>query len=201
MITTAIILMLQAAGPAATAPVLTSPDWAERPSGAEVSKSYPSRAGQLGYAGQATLSCVVEADGHLAGCKVLSEEPADRGFGDAALGLSVKFRMRPQTKDGQPVAGGIVRIPIRFIYPGMRLEPLQASHPQLPEGHADLNCRTGTDHLLENCFLESLTPQQDALRATALKLAQRFRVPDSTPSGLRVVLPIDFHTAPAPATK
>jgi protein TonB len=45
---------------------------------------------------------------------VLSEDPADQGFGDAAIKLSKLFKMRPQTKDGAPTNGGTVRIPIRF---------------------------------------------------------------------------------------
>ena len=39
------------------------------------------------------------------------------GFGDAAMKLSKLFKMRPQTKDGQPVDGGTVRIPIAFRLP------------------------------------------------------------------------------------
>ena len=39
------------------------------------------------------------------------------GFGDAAMKMSKLFKMRPQTKDGQPVDGGTVRIPIRFTLP------------------------------------------------------------------------------------
>ena len=35
-------------------------------------------------------------------------------FGDAALKLSKLFKMRPQSKDGAPTNGGVVRIPIRF---------------------------------------------------------------------------------------
>ena len=67
--------------------------------------------------GKATLNCTVDAKGQLQSCSVVSEEPADMGFGDAAMKLSKLFKMRPQTKDGQPVDGGTVRIPLRFSLP------------------------------------------------------------------------------------
>ena len=46
-----------------------------------------------------------------------SEEPGDQDFGTAALKLSKLFKMRPQTKDGAPVDGGQINIPIRFDAP------------------------------------------------------------------------------------
>ena len=67
--------------------------------------------------GSAALSCTVTARGTLIGCSITSESPADMGFGDAAIKLSKLFKMRPQTKDGQPVDGGTVRIPLRFNLP------------------------------------------------------------------------------------
>ena len=65
----------------------------------------------------ATISCRVNARGTLDGCSIVSEEPGDMGFGDAAMKMSKLFKMRPQTRDGQPVDGGTVRIPIRFSLP------------------------------------------------------------------------------------
>jgi TonB family protein len=82
-----------------------------------VARYYPEKAARDEVEGRATLSCDVSAEGTLAGCKVISEDPVGYGFGDAAMGLSPLFRMGPQTREGQPVAGGTVRIPIRFVLP------------------------------------------------------------------------------------
>jgi len=48
---------------------------------------------------------------------VVSEDPGDQDFGSAALRMSKLFKMKPMTRDGAPVAGGQVRIPIRFQLP------------------------------------------------------------------------------------
>ena len=68
----------------------------------------------MDVSGRAEISCTVLANGKLSDCSVVSEDPADQQFGDAALKLSKLFKMRPQTKDGAPTSGGTVRIPIRF---------------------------------------------------------------------------------------
>ena len=79
--------------------------------------SYPDRAQRTDTAGRATISCTVTAKGTLTSCSVVSEDPGDMGFGDAALKMSKLFRMRPKTQDGAPVEGGQVTIPIRFQLP------------------------------------------------------------------------------------
>jgi protein TonB len=71
----------------------------------------------MGVAGHAAIECTVQPDLTLGGCVVQSEEPLDQGFGAAALKLSTLFKMRPTTKDGRPVNGGKVVIPIRFELP------------------------------------------------------------------------------------
>jgi len=97
--------------------VITNPDWARKPSGEDIARYYPDRALRMEVEGRATLSCTVSARGTLEGCAVVSEDPADQDFGAAALRMSKLFKMRPQTKDGAPVEGGTVRIPLSFRLP------------------------------------------------------------------------------------
>jgi TonB family protein len=106
-----------AAAPDDRAAAITNPDWATLPNADDMSKYYPEVAGMKGLAGKATIRCVVKADGSLSGCVVESDSPRGVGFGNAALRMSGVFRMKPKTRDGAPVEGGKVRIPVVFRPP------------------------------------------------------------------------------------
>jgi len=82
-----------------------------------MARYYPDRAQRMEVNGRATISCTVTAKGALQGCTVVSENPADYGFGEAALRLSRLFRMKPKTLDGSPVDGGAITVPIVFQVP------------------------------------------------------------------------------------
>lgn len=93
--------------PPAPPPPLT---WEQRPSGADIAAVYPSAAAERGVSGQAVIGCGLQSDGSLTRCRIISEAPADAGFGQAALKLTPKFRARA----GADLEASVVRLPIRF---------------------------------------------------------------------------------------
>lgn len=103
--------------------VVTKPDWATKPVPADLADVYPPAAEKSGLGGRATIECRVATDGLLAHCRLLAEDPRGAGFGEAALKLSQRFRMKPMSRDGHPVAGGVVRIPIMFRIPAPPAPP------------------------------------------------------------------------------
>jgi protein TonB len=103
--------------PASAAQQEVPPRWLHKATGEDVRRVYPPDALQRGVEGIVMVSCQVTEKGEMAECRVEQEAPAGEGFGDAALKLMPRFLMRPPTRDGVPVAGATVRLPIQFRLP------------------------------------------------------------------------------------
>jgi hypothetical protein len=89
------------------------PAFIQRPSGADFIQFYPPAALAQSVVGGALLDCTVGLD-TVVSCSILNQYPTGWGFGDAALAVSRAFRASPRMIDGRPVAGGRIRIPLRF---------------------------------------------------------------------------------------
>lgn len=154
----AVLLQLGSATPAALPlgdpPVrVTNPGWTRRPTINDLLRHYPQAARRENLAGRASIRCQVLATGTLSGCELVSEEPQGAGFGQGALNMSTLFKMRPQTRDGKPVDGGTVRIPIRFAGPpDVRIGAFTVREAAFKGASLELNCRY-LDGRLDNCLL------------------------------------------------
>lgn len=98
-------------------PTVLDPDWSSRPDGSDLVRFYPAQALALRLGGTAVMQCRVEQTGALSGCAIVREDPQGAGFGNATLQMAPLFQMRPRSVSGKPVAGGFVRIPVRFRVP------------------------------------------------------------------------------------
>ena len=89
--------------PTVAAPVVVGDDhdWSYRPPQAKILSVWPEAAYRARISGKATLSCLVDIHGLAEDCKVASETPRGRGFGQAALLLRTTFKLKPaQGPDG-----------------------------------------------------------------------------------------------------
>ena len=80
----------------------------------DVSRAFPAGAREQGVPGRADLSCVVRPSGSLTNCSVLSEAPSGWGFGEAALNLSLSFRVAGGFPGRRIEAGSRVTVPVRM---------------------------------------------------------------------------------------
>ena len=106
---------------------LTQPDWLVAPDPGLAAQAFPSAARAAHVAsGRATLACRVAANGALADCKAVGEEPAALGFGAAAVQVAAAMRVNGWTRDGEATAGARIVMPLRLV------DPTAASAPAPP---------------------------------------------------------------------
>ncbi len=204
-------------------PIITNPDWAEKPTGAVVARYYPEEAIDRTISGRATVTCVVGINGALRDCKVVSEWPVGLGFGAAVERMAVReFRMKPMLRDGKPVDGGTVRIPMVFLVgSGSRyiiLDPVWARAPtfedmaaawpaeagDLPEGVVALRCKLAQNGSLRECIVAGGIPKGSMFGKAALTLTDRFQMKMSPEEATKyansdVIISFQFYNPATPA--
>ena len=115
--------------------VIGKPQWTQLPSSGSVADGYPAAARAKGISGaRVVLHCVVGTGGTVQDCQVRSEEPAEFGFGQAALALAPHFRLSVWTEQGLPTVGGRVTLPIRYQLPPETISTPNAEAKGGPEG-------------------------------------------------------------------
>lgn len=208
---------------------LTGMDWTSAPSYAEVAAAYPEEAKAKMVGGRVTLNCSFKAEGRLAGCETVNEEPERLGFAKAAKTLYGSFVGPAVLPDGTKTAGMLTQISFTFatemLDPSRRVvgKPVWAAMPSgsdfaraypeaakqagLATGRAVLLCDIAAGGRLSACSAESEEPAGMGFGDAALALSGGFRLQPWTVEGLPVVggkvrAPIRYNApqpVPAPA--
>lgn len=87
---------------------MRSPEWERAPR--PTANDYPQRAIDAGVSGGAAITCIAAASGIPENCQVLQEKPEGYGFGEAALKIVKRGRLR----EGDWLPGGSFVVVIPF---------------------------------------------------------------------------------------
>lgn len=79
------------------------------PTGSQIARLHPTRSGRR-ESGEARVACRIRLDTRLDQCRVVSETPPGRGFGQAALSAAALYRFQPPSRDGRPYEGETVLV-------------------------------------------------------------------------------------------
>ncbi|KSB89361.1 hypothetical protein AS593_13965 [Caulobacter vibrioides] len=167
------------------------------PRRAEIQAAFPAGAKTTG---EAEVECLVGDKGVLADCRVLAEQPLNQGFGQAALGLSGRFRAKLKDEAGASTVGRKTAYELEFLAPGdanpdwvrkptgedlagvFPVEAVKAGK----DGRAVINCRVTVDGFLDRCKVLSESPEGLGFGKSALALAPQFLMSPKIRGGKRV---------------
>ena len=162
--------------------------------------------------GRAVLGCVATGDGRLTDCKVLKEEPAGQGFGEAALSVVGYERIKAKDDAGVSVAGRSLKTGFEFLAPGdsnpdwirkpdgndiANVFPKKALEKQVG-GSASIRCQVTVEGFLEACKVMFEAPEGMNFGAAGLQLAPQFRMSPKVRGGKavpggEVTIPINWE--------
>ncbi len=88
--------------------------WVRQPSVQDIVAVYPEAARKAGLTGSASLHCIVGPKGVFMNCKVHRQWPEEAGFGEAALKLADRYKVKTRSLDGYNVIGAWTIVTVRF---------------------------------------------------------------------------------------
>lgn len=98
--------------PDSAPPTISNPHWLQTPH--DLARYYPAMALRRSIEGDVQLDCLVTTAGALQ-CAIVSETPANWGFGAAAIRIAQDYRMLPATRNGAAVEARYrMRVPFRL---------------------------------------------------------------------------------------
>jgi protein TonB len=100
--------------PAASDKEVALPVWVKQPSHKQMADADPPFASFMHVTGQVLLHCQIALDQRAHYCAAIREEPEGYRFGEAAIQVSVHFRIRPVVIGGVATPDAKVAIPVRF---------------------------------------------------------------------------------------
>jgi hypothetical protein len=177
--------------------LITKPVWTTEFTPSAVAAFFPHEATAQGMTtGRGVAECRVEADGALHECRPVSAEPEGAGFSEAAAKAASGMRMSPWTRDGGPVDGAIVRVPIRLTVDNSPTEAAtdRVVWTQTPtgadvlsvfpraalirnvSGQVDMRCRVLRSGAVARCGVVDESPTGWGFGSAARQLAPKYRV-------------------------
>jgi hypothetical protein len=200
--------------------LITNPVWLTKFSPVAAAAYFPTAAADQGLStGRGVAECKVEADGALRDCRGVSAQPEGAGFAEAAVKAAASLRMSVWTKDGGPVDGATVRVPIRLTVgdtpadvAGDRVVWLQTPsgtdvlrvfpRPALMRnvgGQVEMRCRVLPDGGVGHCDVVQESPAGWGFGSAAQQLASKYRVSmrgrDHPEPGSWVTVSVPMETA------
>ncbi|EJL30223.1 Gram-negative bacterial tonB protein, partial [Caulobacter sp. AP07] len=167
----------------------------------EIAATYPKAAADQKVSGGAVLDCTADDQGREVDCRIFKEDPEGLGFGEAAMALVTKERVKTKDRNGQSIVGRRFLTNFRWLAPGdsnpdwMKKPTAQDLGAVFPvaaakkgvDGSASIKCQLSIEGFLQKCVVASETPPGLGFGLAALQLAPQFRMTPKIRGGKPVV--------------
>jgi TonB family protein len=168
------------------------PETARRVTPAEKAAVFPKAAFDQKISGSATLDCTADDQGREIDCRIIKENPPGLGFGDAAMAVVAKERVKTKDGAGASIVGRRFESSFSFLAPGdadpdwaqkPTLSAMAAAYPKaarkrpgLENGGASIKCDVSVEGFLQHCTVVSEKPEGMGFGAAAQQLSPQFRM-------------------------